>query len=252
MATPNPTNSIATQIPARPGEAVDRIADQRAAERVADQDRQDAIARRPVIGRPRLGRARRSAPPPPPAPAGAARRARPAAHPGETSGPARARLPPCRPSLCGRAFEEAVRRGRGTCRRTNPPRRGSFRKRPGASQHAAAVQHRFALAAARGPLGWRHDPPCRPSAAGPSPGAFAHSPPTIHGNGRFDRLNVLIPPYAAGPYMEGDYDRLRACGPGAPHGPLPPGLRSGWPATRRALIYSFAMAAWSRAARGGR
>ena len=85
----------------------------------------------------------RSAPPPPPAPAGAARRARPAAHPGETSGPARVRLPPCRPFLCRRTLDEArVHKGRGTCRRTNPPRRGSFRKRPGAkSTRALAALH---------------------------------------------------------------------------------------------------------------
>ncbi len=31
------------------------------------------------------------------------------------------------------------------------------------------------------------------------------APADSDGNGRFDRLNVLIPPYAAGPYVEGDY-----------------------------------------------
>src|SRR5689334_10335892 len=36
----------------RAGEAVDRIADQRAAERIAEQDREHAIGGRPIIGRP--------------------------------------------------------------------------------------------------------------------------------------------------------------------------------------------------------
>ena len=39
---------------------------------------------------------------------------------------------------CSRALGRCT--GRGTCRRTNPPRRGSFRKRPGQVNSAAAVQ----------------------------------------------------------------------------------------------------------------
>lgn len=50
----------------------------------------------------------------------------------------------------------------------------------------------------------RRDPE-DPHNACPPLGERVLAPADSDGNGRFDRLDVLIPPYAAGPYVEGDY-----------------------------------------------
>ncbi len=50
----------------------------------------------------------------------------------------------------------------------------------------------------------RRDPD-DPHTSCPALGERVLAPADSDGNGRFDRLNVLIPPYAAGPYVEGDY-----------------------------------------------
>src|SRR3954451_13037594 len=125
--------------PPGPDQAIDRPADQRAAERVADQDGEDS--------HPRILRLARNVPL-----AAGPRRffrlrlAEPLVERGQPRIRGRLRVLP------GIVFRHAVlpvrprpaRSGasrRGTCRRTNPPRRGSFRKRPEPSQHNDAVQH---------------------------------------------------------------------------------------------------------------
>jgi len=50
----------------------------------------------------------------------------------------------------------------------------------------------------------RRDPE-DPHTACPALEAGVLTPADSDGDGRFDRLDVLIPPYAAGPYVEGDY-----------------------------------------------
>ena len=113
MATPNPRNSIATQtqrvVPSQP---IDQPADQRAAERIADQDGEDphplgpphvGYGRRPARPR-RLVRLRLLQP--------LVERCQPRIF-GKTSGPARARFPPCRSSCASRAPQSGTAQGVG-------------------------------------------------------------------------------------------------------------------------------------------
>ena len=88
---------------------------------------------------------RRSSPLPPPALSRAAHRASPAAHPGEASGPAGARLPPCRSSMCSGARESGMMRVRGHAGERT--RRGAAPLGRGwSSQHTDAAPHHAAKA----------------------------------------------------------------------------------------------------------